>query len=114
MAPKKNLLAPLRAPDHRRFIAPVFNGAPESDEPKGLTYFDVIANPKLAELGRRVFGELKAQFSEDGPAPEADETLQYRMRLEGWAMALEIMLEEVLIELETLRGPVGLSQQDLI
>lgn len=114
MAPRKILLAALRAPDHRRFIAPVFNGTPETDEPKGLTYFDIIANPKLAELGKRVFGELKAQFAEDGAAPEADETIQYRLRLEGWAMALEVMLEEVLTELESLRGPTGTSQQELM
>lgn len=114
MAPRKILLAPLRAPEHRRFIASVFNGMPETVELKGLTYFDIIANPKLADLGRRVFGELKAQFAEDGTAPESDETLQYRLRLEGWALALEVMLEEVLIELEGLRGPTGSAQQELV
>jgi hypothetical protein len=114
MATTKILLAPLRAPEHRRFIAPVFNGTPESDEPKGLTYFDIIANPKLADLGRRVFGELKAQFADEGDTTESEETIQYRIRLEGWALALEVMLEEVLTELESLRGPAAQSQQDLI
>lgn len=114
MAPRKNLLAPLRAPGHRRFIASVFNGAPETDDPKGLTYFDIISNTKLSDLGRRVFAELKGQFADDGNAPEADETIQYRIRLEGWALALEVMLEEVLIELESLRVHIGAAQPEMM
>lgn len=101
----KFALSARRAPDHRKFIASVFNGAPESDEPKGLTSFDLIANPKLGELSRRVFAALKYQFQDDDvKLPGTDELVQQRIKLEGWAAVLEIMLDEVLTELESLRA----------
>lgn len=100
----KIVLAPLRAPEHRKFIASVFNGAPESDELKGISSFDLIANPKLGELSRRVFARLKVQFAADDiKIPGADDLVQHRLKLEGWAAVLEIMLDEVLTELESLR-----------
>ncbi len=98
-------LQSLRAAQHRDFIAPAF-GAPHSsgEDPQGLTYLQVLANPKLAELGRQVYGQLRIQFAEDSERPaESEEQAQYRMRLESWAEMLEIMLEEVLNELETLK-----------
>ena len=102
------VLAPLRAPDHRRFIGPAFNAGVEGTDPAGLTYLDILANPMLADLGRRVFGDLKAQFSQDAASQaESDETRVYRQRLEGWASVLEIMLDEVLSELEALSGGPG-------
>ncbi len=108
MAPRKKptfALTSRRVPDHRKFIAHVFNGAPESDEPKGLTSFDLIANPKLGELSRRVFAALKIQFQDDDvKLPGTDELVQHRIKLEGWAAILEIMLDEVLTELESLRA----------
>jgi hypothetical protein len=54
------------------------------------------------------------QFAEESDSTESEETMEYRMRLEGWALALEVMLEEVLTELESLRSPGPQSQQDLI
>ena len=98
-------LQSLRAPEHREFVAPAF-GAPFSaaEDPQGLTYIQILANPKLAELGRQVYAELKKQFAEDNEGTrESEEQAQYRVRLESWAEMLEIMLEEVLNELESLK-----------
>lgn len=98
------VLSARRAPEHRKFIASIFNGMPETDEPKGLTSFDLIANPKLGELSRRVFAALRIQFQDDNvKLPGTDELVQHRIKLEGWAAVLEIMLDEVLTELESLR-----------
>ncbi len=106
----------LRAPDHRDFIAPAF-GAPQSSgpDPQGLTYIQILANPKLADLGRQVYGQLRVQFAEDDDRPvETEEQAQYRLRLESWAQVLEIMLDEVLNELETLKPARSAEPTELI
>ena len=97
-------LEALRAPDHRSFIGPEFDAGPDGDDPVGLTYADVMADPKLAELGRTVFEQLKEQFAEDPVAGGGEDEAAYRKRLEGWADVLEILLDEVLAELETLNA----------
>lgn len=97
-------LGVLRAPDHRRFLSSDFTQYPQGVEPKGLTYLEILANPKLAELGRRVYNDLRLQFSDDKGAEDSDATRAYRLRLEGWAAVLETMLEEVLDEIESLQG----------
>lgn len=96
----------LRAPGHRTFLGLAFGnlaGILDDQEPAGLSYLEIMADPRLAALGRQVFDELRRQFASD-PA-SSDEEDAYRQRLENWADALEILLEEVLTELATL-GPV--------
>jgi hypothetical protein len=114
-------LAALRAEAHREFIGVAFgaDGSRDGDEPQGLTYIQILADPKLAYLGRQVYEQLRKQFAADPagtPMAESGEDEQYRIRLEGWADALEIMLEEVLAELESLRvvRSGDAPQQDLI
>ena len=103
------ILTSLRAEAHRGFIGPEFGAGLDQDgDPQGLTYFQIMADPKLAYLGRQVFDQLRAQFAGDGPGGaggETEEEERYRLKLEGWADALEILLEEVLEELASLKGP---------
>lgn len=106
----------LRAAEHRFFIGPEFGGSLDGEEPAGLTYLQIIANPKLADLGKQIYGQIRAQFAtEDGESQskETEEDAQYRMKLESWANVLEIMLDEVLNELESLKAPRILSQQEI-
>lgn len=107
-------LRPIRAEGHRSFIGVEFGGpAPVGDaEPAGLNYLQVLADPKLAYLGRQVFDQLRQQFAGDSVFAESSEEEQYRLRLEGWADALEILLEEVLEELATLKGSRASAQAD--
>jgi hypothetical protein len=109
-------LQSLRAPEHREFIAPLFGAPPSTGEdPQGLTYFQILANPKLAELGRTVYNQLRLQFAEDEDRPaETEEQAQYRLRLESWAQVLEIMLDEVLNELESLKPARPTAPAELI
>jgi hypothetical protein len=109
-------LQSLRAPEHREFIATVF-GAPKStgEDPQGLNYLQILATPKLADLGRQVYGQLRIQFADDEDRPrESDEQAQYRLRLEGWAEMLEIMLDEVLNELESLQPARPAEPSELV
>lgn len=109
-------LQALRAPEHRETISRAFGGPPPVDgEPVGLTYMQIIANPKLADLGKQVYAQLRLQFAEDNDRPtEGPEQAEYRMRLEGWAQMLEIMLDEVLNELEALGPPKSPGLQEMI
>lgn len=107
-------LTPIRAADHRAFIGPEFGAGPDGEDPQALSYADIIADPKLAALARRVYDELRDQFSQPDSAAlraETDEEEAYRIRLEGVADMLEILLDETLEELETLnsarRAPTG-------
>jgi hypothetical protein len=103
-APAAPRLGVLRAPEHRRFLTSDFGQVAEGVEIKGLTYLEILANPKLAELGRRVYNDLRIQFADDKLAEDSDATRAYRLRLEGWAAVLETMLEEVLDEIDALKG----------
>ena len=104
----------LRAHGYRTSVADVFGVPVKEGEPQPLNYLQILANPKLALLGRQVYDELRQQFATDtGPAQvSADvDDIAYRLRLESWADALEIMLEEVLAELESLKS-VRIEEQD--
>ena len=49
MAPRKILLAPLRAPEHRRFIASVFNGMPETDRHQAVQTAMTVAEQAVID-----------------------------------------------------------------
>lgn len=105
-------LKPLRAKEHRSFIGPEFGAGPDGKDPQTLSYVDVMADPKLAVLARKVYDELREQFAQPDAAAmrsESPEAEEYRLKLEGWADMLEILLEETLAELEAInaqrRGP---------
>lgn len=108
------MLCPIRAEGHRSFIGVEFGGpAPIGDaEPAGLNYLQVLADPKLAYLGRQVFDQLRQQFAGDAMFAESSEEERYRLRLESWADALEILLEEVLEELASLKNARGEAPVD--
>jgi hypothetical protein len=101
-------LRPIRAATHRALLGPEFVPADGDLDPQGLSYFQVMADPKLAYLGRQVFDQLRVQFSEreELGSDEAD-VEAYRLKLEGWADILEILLEEVITELSALRSTGG-------
>lgn len=109
-------LQSLRADEHRSFLGAEFGVEMDGDEPKALNYFNVLADPKLAYLGREVFETMRRQFAADGAAgvTEDEASLQYRLRLEGWADVLEIMLEEVLNDLAKLKPVQSVDQEDLL
>ena len=94
---------PIRARDHRDYVAPAF-GAVEEDgnlfEPR---IPQLMGNPKTSAMAIQVFMKLQEQFSEYGQdrnASQDDE--RYRNQLENLANILETMLEETLNEIETL------------
>ncbi len=96
-------LKPLRVKEHRSFIGPEFGAGPDGPDPQTLNYASVMADPKLAVLARKVFDELRKQFAQPEPhhaGTETPEAEAYRIKLEGWADMLEILLEEVVAELE--------------
>ncbi len=98
-------LQPIRAQEHRSFIGPEFGAGADGSDPQTLTYMDIMADPKLAILAREVYDELRQQFAHPEAAAmrtETPEAEEYRLKLEGWADMLEILLEETLAELETL------------
>jgi len=108
-------LKPLRVKEHRSFIGPEFGAGPDGPDPQTLNYATVMADPKLAVLARKVFDELRKQFAQPDVAHASAETPEaeaYRLKLEGWADMLEILLEEVVAELELInvqrRGGVKL------
>lgn len=110
------LLQSLRADGHRATVADAFGVPVRDGEPQPLNYLQVFANPKLAALGRQVYDEMRQQFAADpaGPRPtQGTDDVAYRLRLESWADALEIMLEEVLAELESLRA-VRIDEEDAL
>ncbi|MCC5972426.1 MAG: hypothetical protein JJT81_00075 [Rubellimicrobium sp.] len=110
------VLHPLRAPDHREALGAEFGLEMEGGEPRGLNYFRILADPKLAYLAREVYEETRRQFAADGTAlpAESEDDQQYRLKLERWADVLEIMLEEVLEELARLKPAQPLQQEDLL
>lgn len=100
-------LPSLRAPDHRAFIGPEFGAGEDGPDPQTLSYVQIMGNPKLAALGRRVYDELREQFAQPDAAAmmsETPEAEEYRLKLEGWADMLEILLEETLTELEAINA----------
>jgi hypothetical protein len=102
----KTLIAPLRAPGFRESIAREFHIPVTIDgEPLPLTFIRIQADPRLIALSIEVHSEVRKQFAADGPGKlvETQDDTTYRIKLEGWADALEIMLEEVLSELERLK-----------
>jgi hypothetical protein len=111
-----DMLRPLRAKGFRSTVADAFGVPVRDGEPLPLNYLQVLANPKLAALGRQVYDEMRQQFTPDaaGPRPtQGVDDVAYRLRLESWADALEIMLEEVLAELESLRA-VRIDEEDAL
>lgn len=105
-------LPSIRAQEHRSFLGPEFGAGEDGPDPKTLTYMQIMANPKLSVLARRVYDELREQFAQPDAAAmlsESPEAEEYRLKLEGWADMLEILLEETLAELEAInaqrRGP---------
>ncbi len=110
------MLQSLRAPDHRASVAEAFGVPVRDGEPLPLNYLQVLANPRLAALGRQVYDELRQQFAAtpaDARPTQVADDVAYRLRLEGWADALEIMLEEVLAELDSLRS-VRIDEEDAL
>ena len=110
-------LKPIRVKEHRSFIGPEFGAGPDGPDPQTLNYATVMADPKLAVLARKVFDELRKQFATPDAAAGGKETSEaeaYRLKLEGWADMLEILLEEVVAELEQInaqrRGGVKIPQ----
>ena len=100
-------LTPIRAPEHRAFVGEEFGAGHDGADPQTLTYVQIMADPKLAVLARKVYDELRAQFAQPDAAAmrsETPEDEQYRMKLEGWADMLEILLEETLAELEAINA----------
>jgi len=96
---------PLRAPDHRDFIGPEFGAGPAGEDPRTLSYAEIIVDPRLSVLGNKVYNELRAQFANpETTVAETEATEAYRRKLEGWADMLEILLEETLAELEALNS----------
>lgn len=100
-------LPSLRAKDHRSYLGPEFGTGTGADavDPPALTYVAIMADPKLSVLARRVYDELREQFAQPDDAAmlsESPEAEEYRMKLEGWADMLEILLEETLAELEAI------------
>ncbi|QGX99847.1 hypothetical protein EI983_16850 [Roseovarius faecimaris] len=99
-------LPSLRAKEHRAFIGPEFGAGEDGADPQTLTYMQIMSDPKLAVLARQVYDELRQQFAQPdavtmSETPEAEE---YRLKLEGWADMLEILLEETLAELEAINA----------
>lgn len=110
-----SLLQSIRAADHRRFMGAEFGVEMDGDEPQTLNYFRVIADPKLSYLAREVFELMRRQFADGSAGATEDEAaMQYRLKLEGWADVLEIMLEEVLNDLAKLRPAQPLAQEDML
>jgi hypothetical protein len=100
-------LTPVRAPEHRAFIGEEFGAGHDRPDPQTLTYVQIMADPKLAVLARKVYDELRVQFAQPDAAAmrsETPEDEEYRMKLEGWADMLEILLEETLAELEAINA----------
>jgi hypothetical protein len=101
-------LRPIRAAAHRTLLGPEFVPADNDLDPQGLSLFQLIADPKFAYLGRQVLDQLRVQFSErEESGSDEAEVDAYRLRLEGWADILEILLDEVLMELAALRTTGG-------
>ena len=100
-------LPSLRAADHRAFIGEEFGAGHDGADPQTLTYMQIMAQPKLATLARQVYDELREQFAQPDAAAmmsETPEAEEYRLKLEGWADMLEILLEETLAELESINA----------
>ena len=101
-------LPSLRAPEHRAFIGEEFGAGADGIDPQTLSYVQIMGNPKLAVLARRVWEELREQFAQPDDAAsmasESPEAEEYRTKLEGWADMLEILLEETLAELEAINA----------
>jgi hypothetical protein len=101
-------LPSLRAPEHRAFIGEEFGAGVDGIDPQTLSYVQIMGNPKLAVLARRVWEELREQFAQPDDAAsmasESPEAEEYRIKLEGWADMLEILLEETLAELEAINA----------
>jgi hypothetical protein len=100
------LLRPLRAPGSRMSIAREFAIPTTIDGiPVPLTFLRIQSDPRLIKLSSRVQAEVRMQFSPTGPnkTVETEDDATYRTKLEGWADALEIMLEEVLNELDRIK-----------
>lgn len=96
-----------RAPAHRSFIGPEFGAGEDGIDPKPLTYPEILADDRLAALGKEIYAKLREQFAEPGGVAQREENSeeeQYRLKLEGWADILEILLEETLIELDNLNA----------
>ncbi len=112
------LLRPIRARGHRSYLAPEFGAPGASDvEPEGLSMPQILANPKLAELGLAVFEKVQVQLAGSGQdgskrgtgRDDEEETAAYRARLEFWADLLEIFFEETLAELDRLNAVDGVA-----
>ncbi len=94
-------LKPIRAKAHREFLAPKFGGTDAGTDPEGLTFAEIMANPKTAALGIEVYAMLREQFAEGAAhVPGTSEGQEYRTRLANWADILEVLLEETIAEIE--------------
>lgn len=106
VAGSKVVLQSLRAPGHRTSVAGDF-GVPTAVDgsPLPITFMRIQADPRLTALLAQVQAEARLQFSsaETKKATDSEDDEAYRMKLETWADALEIMLEEVLNELERIK-----------
>lgn len=99
-------LLPLRAVGLRRSIASEFLVPTTFDGiPLPLTFLRIQSDPRLMQLSARVQAEVRQQLSasESKETTESEDDAAYRLKLESWADALEIMLEEVLNELDRIK-----------
>lgn len=105
VSPKVTLQS-LRAPGLRSSVAGDF-GIPTAVDgsPLPITFLRIQTDPRLTALMARVQAEARLQFApgESKEAKESEDDEAYRVKLESWADALEIMLEEVLNELDRIK-----------
>lgn len=98
---------PLKAPEHRDFIASEFGAGDAGEEAVGLKLTEIMAHPKLSELAVSVWDSLREQFAAEPESAKQKENaaeVEYRTQLEQMATVLEILLEETLDELELLNS----------
>ncbi|MCA0045078.1 hypothetical protein [Celeribacter litoreus] len=103
-------LKPLRAEEHRSFIGPEFGAGADGVDPQTVSYVEITSDPKMSALARKVYEELRVQFSQPdafSARAETSEEEAYRRKLEGWADMLEILLEETLAELDAINAQMA-------
>lgn len=110
-------LVPLRAGSRRDSIAPEF-GIPMTFDgmPMPMSIVRLQSDPRLIALSIKVQAHVQMQFA---PTPrnkgmETEDDATYRTKLEGWADALEIMLEEVLNELDRIKPARNPTAEDMV